>query len=192
MKVDKERVAVQQLDTAIRLLFNAGDVISVHTLACAAAEVLRGVLEAAGGSTWQDALIKAYPDKEQEVRRTLVRARNFFKHADRDPHEVLDFDEKTNDETIIVATLEYGELVRLGAPSRIAKLTTPMSVFQLWYFAKDPRVLTESPNNSAIEISLVASGLFPDLARMSRVEQLAKGAELLRRRERFLDMSERD
>lgn len=83
----------------------------------------------------------AYPGMEKEVHNTLARAQNFFKHADRDPDDKLDFDESTNDETIIVATLEYGELLRLGAPSGRRKITVPMSVFQLWYFAKDPRDL---------------------------------------------------
>lgn len=51
MRLGKEEVAVQQLDTAIRLLFGGGDVVSVHTLACAAAEVFRGMLKAEGGES---------------------------------------------------------------------------------------------------------------------------------------------
>jgi hypothetical protein len=183
MRLDKEQVAVRQLDMAIRLLFDGGDVVSVHTLACAAANVLRDVLKAKGGEAWQDAIIKTYPGIEGEIRQTLARAQNFFKHADRDPEEELDFDEKINDETIIVATLEYGEILRLGAPSGRTKATIPISVFQLWYFAKDPRFFLASPDNSGVEIVRAANCLFPGLGNIPRVEQLARGAEILKRRE---------
>jgi hypothetical protein len=179
MRLDKEMVAARQLDTAIRLLFHDGDVVSVHTLACAAANVFRDLLKAKGGETWQDAIIQSYPGLEQQIHQTLVRAQNFFKHGDRDPGEHLDFDENANDEIIIVATLEYGDLLRVGAPSRRTKMTTPMSVFQLWYFAKDPRVLLASPGNSGVGIARAAKQLFPSLESLSRAEQLARGLLLL-------------
>src|SRR5690606_12135036 len=130
VRIDKEEVAVRQLDTAIRLLFDGGDVVSVHTLACAGTNVLRDILRSQGGEAWHDAIVASYSGLEQEIHRTLTRAQNFFKHADRDPQAELDFDESMNDETIIVATLEYGELLRLGARSGRATVTTPMSVFQ--------------------------------------------------------------
>lgn len=181
MKLDKEQVAIRQLDTAIRLLFGRGDVVSIHTLACAAAEVFRGILQAKDGHSWQDAIIETYAGREQEVRRTLARARNFFKHADRDPQETLDFDEVTNDETIIVATLEYGEILRLGAPSGQTKATNPMSIFQLWYFAKDPRFFQEGSNKLGEEIVQRAQCLFPGLTEISREEQLDQGQDALNR-----------
>jgi hypothetical protein len=108
MRLNKEEVAVRQLDSAIRLLFAGGDVVSVHTLACAAANVLRDMLRSQGNKAWHDAIIESHPGMEQEVRQTLARAQNFFKHADRDAEEELDFDENGNDGIILVATLEYG------------------------------------------------------------------------------------
>jgi len=51
----------------------------------------------------------------KQIHETLTRAQNFFKHANKYPEAELDFDETTNDQTIYVATLEYGELLRLGA-----------------------------------------------------------------------------
>lgn len=183
MRLGKEEVAVRQLDTAIRLLFDGGDIVSVHTLACAAANVFRDILKAQGGETWRDAIIESHPGMQREVYATLVRAHNFFKHADRDPQAELQFDENTNDETIIVTTLEYSELLRLGARPGRTMLTTPMSVFQLWYFAKDPRVLLEVPDDSGVQILTAANRLFPGLENIPRVEQLARGAEVLRRRE---------
>jgi hypothetical protein len=181
--IDKEEVAVRQLDTAIRLLFDGGDVVSVHTLACAAANVFRDILRARGGAAWYDAIIESHPGMEREVRQTLARAQNFFKHADRDAEEELDFDESVNEQTIIVATLEYGELLRLGAPSGRTKTTIPMSVFQLWYFAMNPTILLPAPADSGVQIAAAADQLFPGLRTMPRAEQLAQGADILRRRE---------
>jgi hypothetical protein len=181
MRLNKEEVAVRQLDSAIRLLFQGGDVVSVHTLACAAANVLRDILKSQGNKGWHDAIIENHPGIEQEIRQVLARAQNFFKHADRDAEEELDFDENSNDEIILVATLEYGELLTLGAPSGRTTITIPMSVFQLWYVAKNPTVLLESPGSPDIEIAIQAKRLFPSLEDMSRVEQLAQGADTLRR-----------
>ena len=189
MRLDKEEVAVRQLETAIRLLFDGGDVVSVHTLACAAANVLRDMLRARGGEAWHDAIIESHPGMEKQVRETLSRAQNFFKHADWDVEEEIDFDENTNDETIIVATLEYGDLLRLGAPSGRTMATTPMSVFQLWYFAKDSRVLLASPDDSGVQIVTAANRLFPGIESIPRSEQLAQGAEVLRRREAALPIA---
>jgi hypothetical protein len=186
MRLNKEEVAVRQLDSAIRLLFAGEDVVSVHTLACAAANVLRDMLRAQGGEAWHDAIVACHPGNEQQIRQTLARAQNFFKHADRDAEEELDFDENANDEIIIVATLEYGELLRLGAPSGRTTTTIPMSVFQLWYFAKDPRVLLEPTDSSGAEIATQAKRLFPSVEDIPRVEQLAQGAETLRRLEASL------
>jgi hypothetical protein len=183
MKLGKEEVAVRQLDTAIRVLFDGGDIVSVHTLACAASEVLRDILKAKGGESWHDAIIATYPGIKKKILNTLARAKNFFKHAERDPEDELDFDENTNDETIIVATLEYGDLLRLGAPSGRTKATIPMSVFQLWYFVKDPRVLLTAGDDRSAGIAAAANGLFPGLGDVPRAEQLAHGAEMLRRRE---------
>jgi hypothetical protein len=183
MRLNKEEVAVRQLDSAIRLLFEGGDIGSVHTLACAAANVLRDIRRSQGGKAWHDAIIASHPGIEQDIRQTLARAQNFFKHADRDAIEELDFDENANDGIIIVATLEYGELLRLGAPSGRTTITIPMSVFQLWYCAKDPKIFLEKPCSSGVEIARQAKGLFPGLEDIPRVEQLAQGARCLRRHE---------
>ena len=118
---------------------------------------------------------------EKEVRRVLREAQNFFKHADRDPVAVLEFDEVTNDETIIVATLEYGQLLHLSKIDR-EKLTTAMSVFQLWYFAKAPDVLLMSPENLGKDFVDQAQKLFPDLEKYPRFHQLGLGAKAIKER----------
>lgn len=176
MLFDKEQVATRQLDNAIRLLFSAGDIVSVHTLAYAAASVYANLLNQRGQQSWRDRLIKCYPGQEREIRNVLGKSANFFKHADNDPEDILEFDENNNDETIIVATLEYGELLRGTG----RKITRPMGIFQCWYFAKDPRLLEVEPTSQSDEIVAKCHRLFPDLGSQARFEQLAFGAEVLR------------
>ncbi|MCH7833292.1 MAG: hypothetical protein IIC55_10540, partial [Proteobacteria bacterium] len=68
MKFNKEQVAARQLDTAIRMMFDGGDIVSVHTLAAAAATVFRNLLEDTGEDTWTDAIIEAFPGGKKQAR----------------------------------------------------------------------------------------------------------------------------
>ena len=45
VKLSKEDVARRQLDQAIKLMFEGGDVVSVHTLASAASQVFADLLK---------------------------------------------------------------------------------------------------------------------------------------------------
>jgi hypothetical protein len=89
-------------------------------------------------------------------------AQNFLKHADRDPHAQLSFDESENEELLFIATLDCGEL---GGP-----LTTAMQAFQVWYLALNPSKLGEDH-----DFTLRASSAFQDLPTKSRKEQLSAG-----------------
>lgn len=180
-KLDKEEVASRQLDTAIDLMFGGGDIVSVHTLASASSTIFADLLHAKGEKAWRDEIVECFPGNEQEVRRVLREAQNFFKHADRDPDAVLEFDEVTNDETIIVATLEYGQILRLNKNDR-KKLTTPMSAFQMWYFAKTPDLLLMSPEKMGKYFVDQAQKLFPDLKKYPRFHQLGLGAKAIKER----------
>ena len=181
MKLDKEQVASQQLDTAIELMFDGGDIVSVHTLASASSTIFADLLNAEGAKAWRDEIVECFPGKKQEVVRVLREAQNFFKHAEKDPDAVLEFDEVTNDETMIIATLEYAELLRLDKNAR-KKITTPMSVFQMWYFAKAPDALLLLPEKLGKHIVDQAQKLFPHLKRYPRFHQLALGAKALKER----------
>jgi hypothetical protein len=179
MKLSKKQVAVSQLDTAIELLFSAGDVVSTHTLAAASLTIFADLLKDRNVQGWTEKGIASFPGKETDARKVLARARNFFKHADNDPEAHLDFDEKENDAMIILATLEYGELLR-GGPK---KLSEPMSVFQLWYLANSQERIDAFNSHGTIHIKALtaeAQLLFPKLSKMPRAEQLKTGADVLR------------
>ena len=180
-KLDKEEVASRQLDAAIDLMFGGGDIVSVHTLASASSTIFADLLHAQGAKAWRDEIVECFAGNEKEVIRVMREAQNFFKHADKDPDAVLDFEEVTNDETMIIATLEYGQLLRLNKNDR-KKLTTPMSVFQMWYFAKVPDLLLMSPEKMGKNFVDQAQILFPDLKKYPRFHQLGLGAKAIKER----------
>lgn len=176
MLLDKKQIAVRQLDTAIKLLFNAGDIVSVHTLASAASTVFADLLKARGVKAWREIIVDEHPGKKKYVIEILRKAERFFKHADRDPDEQLDFQEVTNDEVIFIAILEYGLLLKDTGN----KSSSPMSVFQLWYIAKAPAELLEGYSPESDNMVAEAHRIFPDLTAKPRFDQLAIGSQVLK------------
>jgi hypothetical protein len=172
MLLTKEAAAVRQLDTAISMLFQGGDVVSIQTLAAAAANVFSDLLRGTGRQTWKQKMQQTFPGREKEVHNTLHLAQNFFKHADNDPTATLDFDPQWNDDMILVGILEYGEIVN----ARGAKLTHPMSIFQLWYFARNPGIFEGQPPAFMAEVHAI----FPNLPAYPRFQQLELGGRALR------------
>ena len=75
----------------------------------------------------------------------------------------------------------HGELLRLNEKAR-KKLTTAMSIFQMWYFAKDPGALLIEPRKLGRHFVDQAQTLFPDLKNYPRFHQLALGATALKER----------
>ena len=91
IKLSKLDVAERQLIQAIHLFFSQSDPISIHTLSEAAGQVLRDI--ALGHSTYS--FYRQHPElsqtKKKELNQQLNEARNFFKHADKDANEILEF-----------------------------------------------------------------------------------------------------
>jgi len=183
MKLTKVEVATRQLDTAINIFFDAGDVVSVHSLAAASATVLADILERTGEISWREQIVEEHPDlTKSKVFNILRNAQNFFKHADRDHQESLEFSETDNDAIIRIAILECGLLLqsknRKG--EEIKKLSTPMSIFQLWDIATKPDDFYMPE-----VIVAAANALFPGITERPRFEQLSIGAKVLREREAY-------
>jgi hypothetical protein len=87
-KLDATR---RQLKAAIRLWFEDGDPVVIHTLIAAAYEILDTLAQRQGVAD----LLFAPDIVKDEYRTQWVRSvkspANFFKHADRDPEGVLEF-----------------------------------------------------------------------------------------------------
>ena len=99
MQISKLDGAHRQLETAIRLFFAEGDPVAIHTLTGAARGLLRDLARAGGRDTELEGLLieGVRPEHRKEVRGILVEAQNFFKHADRDAMETLDFNPATTE-----------------------------------------------------------------------------------------------
>lgn len=91
LKVSKTDAAKRQIETAIRFWFFSGDPVSVHTLAAAAHQILHDLGKKLGASTILRDVPGIHPERKRELRELMSRYENFFKHADRDPDALLDF-----------------------------------------------------------------------------------------------------
>ena len=99
LTVTKLDAATRNLTTAIRLFFDRGDPIAIHTLASAAQAVIRDLAKSKGSdktSTLHDN--SAIPDHIRKDWINSINApRNFFKHADKDAKAKFDFHEEENE-----------------------------------------------------------------------------------------------
>lgn len=92
-EISKIDAARRQLDTAIRLYMSGRDDVSIHTLAHAAHRVLMDVAAKKGidGYLFGHLMGVIKPEMKDEFLTKMNAAANFFKHADRDSGEVLEF-----------------------------------------------------------------------------------------------------
>lgn len=167
--VNKIDAARRQIDTAIELLFENRDPVSIHTLATAGGRIVRDICEQRKTPTWESFKKWVRPGMERVFFAALQRAANFFKHADRDADEILDnVREELNDVTILLAIQYYTDLG--NAP------TQPMFIFGAWFGAIYPHLLLDDFPLKAAFAKINASGL----KTASRSVQLALGLSLLR------------
>jgi len=138
-RLTKLDVARRQLKMATRMFLRGDDPIPIHTLACAAQDVLRDLLRAKGVA--QASAIKdsdfIRPERQREYRDFINRPRDFLKHADREPDGLLDF------------IPEYSPFVLQDAAHMYEKLTGRMlregRAFMLWFMFEYPGLLKSGP-----------------------------------------------
>ncbi len=92
MSINKLDAASAQVDTAIKLWFSDQDPISAHTLACSAYQIVHDLKKKI---TWEDLLYDSLVVKDEYRNawiNTIKGPYNFFKHADKDASETIQFD----------------------------------------------------------------------------------------------------
>jgi hypothetical protein len=131
--ISKIDAARRQLECAVRLYFNNGDAISIHTLASAARNVLIDICSHRGvtGEIFRESLIDLYVKSEhhQTVRARYRRAENFFKHADNDPDGLLSFNPEYSDYALFEGTEAYAKLTGESTPA--------MLTFRTWWLCNN-------------------------------------------------------
>ena len=164
LTISKIEAADRQFNAGVESYFSGKDPLIAHALIAASLNIYGDLSTRKGVESW---LQKAVADNGLDVayaRSLFNRAWNFFKHADRDPDGVLQFDPVDTEHLAMFATLER---ITHGG------LTRHMEVLQCWYLAKHPI-------ESQSDLLLAASVSFPNLGTMSYQEQLAAGETYLR------------
>ena len=105
--IGKLEVARRSLVEAIRLFFDERDAVAIHTLAAAAHEILRDISRHRGIET--GSILHDNPEIPESDRKHWYQAlnapTNFFKHADRDPEGILEFDSEENVNFLLASVL---------------------------------------------------------------------------------------
>jgi hypothetical protein len=137
LKISKLDAARRQIETAVVLYFNERDPVSIHTLTAAAYNVLLSLGD--GEVPMMKNSLKNHV-KEGKIKNAIAlinKAENFFKHADRDPDDILDFDPK------------YTEFLLWECCSAYRKLTNDnpdkMISYNIWFKANNHDLFIYTP-----------------------------------------------
>ena len=137
IRVSKLDAAHRQLRTAIKLWFDEGDPVCVHALAFAAYENFHTVSEKRNPYR-RDLIFDTFLIKDEfrrEWNALVRRDANFFKHGDRDPEAIIDFNPEFSEWFML-----YGSVARQlcgeGASEEEA-------AFLWWFQINRPDRLTE-------------------------------------------------
>ena len=171
MQLSKIDVAKRQLTTAIRLFYANADPVSVCSLACNAWEIVDSLCRRNDIGSLSIETEKRLPDDGSLRHQINNPVRNFFKHADRDPDEMLSgFDDAFNDTMLILGVEDY---IRLRNKSPIE-----FQVYQMWYFANYPDKLSKSFADCYIQD---VQESFPSILSLPRKRRKKMGLEVLKK-----------
>ena len=135
MQVTKTEAAERQLRQAIYLFFERKDPVSIHTLVGAAHEVLHGLAKREGKTSILKDYANIRPEKRCERIRVLNAAPNFFKHADRDPDEILEFCPESTKFLLYDAVEMYFHITET--------LFKEAFVFRIWFFGRHREIIED-------------------------------------------------
>ncbi|MFJ3050882.1 hypothetical protein [Pseudomonas nitroreducens] len=169
-RLTKSGVAKRQLATAIRLLFDGGDLVSIYSLATNAWEIVDALCQREGiESISNDTRNHVSPGAD--LKRDYINSpyRNFFKHADRDADAELDPLPASQVDSVLFLAVEDYIRLRKQAPLEF-------QVFQLWYLAAHPAKLIREAFARFLE---PMERIFPDLESVTREQQLEMGRKAL-------------
>jgi hypothetical protein len=176
IRVTKVEAARRQIELSIRLLFQNEDPIGIHSLVAAGFRILRDL-----GSVKTDSEINQHlkhiikPGMEGKLWQSLNCAANFFKHAERDPDDMLEgVQEEINDVFILFACVYYRDIGY--------EWTAQMLSFVAWYIVLNPvpEVLSYCQDDAVMK-QMLGSQELSVLKNESRHEQLAKGKMFMER-----------
>lgn len=128
MKISKLDAAKRQLDSAIKLWFDDEDPVTICSLTWSSFQIIQDKNDKPGGDKAMTllAIVQSIVEPEH-VTQTMAKLRQpwaFFKHANQDPHAILEFDPAS---TEIFISLSIAGLRALGEGSSDVQRT-----FTIW------------------------------------------------------------
>lgn len=132
----KLEIARAQLGTALHHFLKDEDPFSVQALACGGYEILEGLVEAAGNSTFSTHIMETIPDIDSgKIRKLRNQYWNAIKHFYTQNHRTVrddeallaDFTDAANDAPLFIGWTDYLKLTK--------KLPVEAQVFQVWWYA---------------------------------------------------------
>ena len=133
--IQKLEAARSQLQTAIQLWFADGEPISIHTLTCAAHQIIHDIHKHRDERDLLFDSIYVKNNRRVEWTHAIKEHMNFFKHADRDPNGTIEFNLSLTECFILLSLLS---LENLGE-----QLSHEESVFIIWCCLHNPDWLSE-------------------------------------------------
>jgi hypothetical protein len=135
LRLNKFDVAERQLNQAIKLFFDEEDVVSIHTLAEASCQILYDLRHKYSVQSFRNDSAKIRDEYKKHWLTILHKPRNFFKHADRDCGDVLDFKEVFNHFPLLDAVCMYTKIKASWTPESL--------LFVSWFFINYPHLLNK-------------------------------------------------
>lgn len=135
-----------QLETAASLFFTSSDPVSVHTLACAALEIIDDLArrEPAVPPSFQDQFIaRIKPEYQDQVTKKIRAPQNFFKHGGRMQKPHVEIRRGETDWLMFDAARLY----RWLAPD----LPDSAAVFLMWFWIQHPTIMADRAFKHALQ-----------------------------------------
>jgi hypothetical protein len=129
--ISKLEAAERQLRQAVRLFFQRGDDVAIHTLAAAAYQIAIDICESKGiHREMEDSQILDEMGVKGKVLAAMREPQNFFKHADKDPEGTVRFSPPLST-CLILYTIQYLYAIT-------GKQFPEGQVFRAWFFLRYP------------------------------------------------------
>jgi hypothetical protein len=155
--ISKPDAAKRQLETAINFFFRNGDPVSIHSLTGASFQILEDICIKREIKSFQKQMLEQVRENmREEFGRRLSAAKNFFKHADKDPDGIIDFNPELTTFYLWDACRMYSILTSEDPPL--------FKIFTLWFNLKNPEALIlDSSKRAEFDRTVKDLGLDPNI-----------------------------
>jgi hypothetical protein len=159
--VTKLDAARRQLETAIWLYFYEGDPVSIHTLCCAAYDVIRALNRKRHSPTELNEMmlkdIGEFLGSKSEKKKFydyLNASENFFKHANSDAKATHSFDTQYSEVLLFDAVHEYSRFV--------GECPKEMAIYFSWFVLSHPDIQFDIPDSARNQLKTASRILLKD------------------------------